>query len=70
MSDPQPPRDGNHRTISTTCQTHGGSGFCNLRVSKAGGDITLDPHVAGRCVIVLDEAAATQLFGVLGEWLG
>jgi hypothetical protein len=59
------------RTIPVTCQTHGGSrGFCNLRVRRQGGDIVLDPHVTGACVIVLDEAAATELFDLLGEWLG
>ncbi|MGH3799870.1 MAG: hypothetical protein ACRDTD_07025 [Pseudonocardiaceae bacterium] len=35
-----------------------------------GGDIVLDPHVTGACVIVLDEAAATALFDLLGEWRG
>ncbi len=58
------------RTISTTCQTHGCRGFCNLRVSKIGGEIVLNPHVDGSCVLRLDETAATQLFGLLGEWLG
>ncbi len=56
-------------TILATCQAHGARGFCNLRVSKAGGDIVLDPHVSGGCVVVLDEAAATALLHVLGEWL-
>ena len=27
-------------------------------------------HVDGCCVLRLDEAAATQLFDILGEWLG
>lgn len=59
------------RTIPTTCRTHGGPrGFTNLRVSKVNGDIVLDPHVTGACVIVLDETAATALFDALGEWLG
>jgi hypothetical protein len=58
------------RTISTTCQIHGARGFCNLRVSKIDGEIVLDPHVAGSCVLRLNEAAATQLFDILGEWLG
>jgi hypothetical protein len=31
--------------------------------------IELDPHALG-CVILLNEKAATQLFDVLGEWLG
>jgi len=58
------------RTISTTCQVHGSRGFCNLRVSKVNCEIVLDPHVDGSCVLRLDEAAATQLFDILGEWLG
>ncbi len=58
------------RTISTTCQTHGSRGFCNLRVTKVDGDIVLNPHLGDSCVIRLDEVAATQLFDLLGEWLG
>jgi hypothetical protein len=57
-------------TIPVTCQIHGARGFFNLRVSKIDGEIVLDPHVAGSCVLSLDEAAATQLFDILGEWLG
>jgi hypothetical protein len=30
----------------------------------------LDPHVAGSCVIILDETAVTALFDLLEEWLG
>lgn len=59
-----------HRSISTTCQIHGSRGFCNLRVSKIDGEIVLNPHVGGFCVLRFDEAAATQLFDILGEWLG
>jgi hypothetical protein len=58
------------RTISTTCQIHGSSGFCNLRVSKVNGEIVLNPRVDGSCVLRLNEAAATRLFDILGEWLG
>jgi hypothetical protein len=58
------------RTISTTCQIHGSRGFCNLRVSKVNGEIVLNPHVDGSCVLSLDSTAATQLFDILGEWLG
>jgi hypothetical protein len=36
-------------------------------VSKRDGAIVLGPHVAGSCVIVLDEVAATVLFDLLGE---
>ena len=58
------------RTILTTCQIHGCRGFCNLRVSKIDGEIVLNPHVDGSCVLKLDRTAATQLFDILGEWLG
>ena len=60
----------NDRTISTTCQIHGSKGFCNLRVTKIDGEIVLNPHVDGSCVLRLDETAATQLFDILREWLG
>jgi hypothetical protein len=60
----------NHRTIPPTCQIHGARGFCNLRVTKINGEIVLNPRVDGSCVLRLDEAAATQLFDILGEWLG
>jgi hypothetical protein len=58
------------RTITTTCQTHGCRGFCNLRISKIDGEIVLNPHVDGSYVLRLDKTAATQLFDILGEWLG
>jgi hypothetical protein len=41
-----------------------------LVVTKRDGVIELDPHVTGECVIILDEAAATELFDALKEWLG
>lgn len=59
------------RTIPVTCLTHGGvRQDCNLRIRREGDDIVLDPHVTGQCVIVLNEAAATAVFDLLGEWLG
>jgi hypothetical protein len=66
------PRRAVGRTISATCQTHGAArGFCNLRVTKAAdGGIVLDPHVAGYCVVTLDEAGAGALRNVLIEWMG
>jgi hypothetical protein len=68
---PVPARGSNPRAIGVTCSTHGGAtGFTNLMVSKRDGAIVLDPHVAGACVITLDEVAATALFDLLGEWLG
>jgi hypothetical protein len=64
------PRGGTDRTIAATCQIHGSRGFCNLRLTKVDGEIVLDPHAAGSCVITLNETAATALFDLLGEWLG
>ena len=60
----------NELTIIVTCSAHGARGFCNLRITKVGREITLDPHVAGGCVIVLDEIAASAVFDMFGEWLG
>lgn len=58
------------RTIPTTCVRHGTAGFTNLRVTQRGGDIELDPHVDGGCVLRLNETAATSLLKTLGELLG
>jgi hypothetical protein len=68
----------NRRVIHATCMLHKGPiGFGNLAVRKIAASsamapnyIEFDPHVTGTCVIRLDEAAATQLFDLLGEWLG
>ncbi|MBV9163141.1 MAG: hypothetical protein JO309_13740 [Pseudonocardiales bacterium] len=61
----------NHRAIPVSCGVHRGpQGFANLVVErKPNGEIVLDPHVTGACVIILDETAATALFDVLGTWL-
>jgi hypothetical protein len=67
---PVPARSSNSRAIAVTCTQHGAAGFTNLIVSKRDGTIVLDPHVAGSCVITLDETAATALSDLLGEWLG
>lgn len=62
---------GNRRTIPSTCRTHGGyRGFCNLRLTKVGSSIVLDPHVTDCCVIELDEEQATAVRDTLIEWLG
>ncbi len=59
------------KVIPTTCSVHGGArGFTNLAVAQIGGEIVLDPHVTGACVIIFEEAAARVLFNVLGDWLG
>ncbi|MGH3772325.1 MAG: hypothetical protein ACRDRW_13170 [Pseudonocardiaceae bacterium] len=62
----------NRRAIGVTCALHKGPrGFANLVVEKQGDEIIFDPHVTGGCVIIImDEAAARAVFGVLGEWLG
>jgi hypothetical protein len=72
MTDPELfPPSRNRRTIPSTCRTHGGCrGFCNLRLTKVGGNIVLDPHVAGCCVIELDQDQATAVRNTLTEWLG
>jgi hypothetical protein len=62
---------GNRRVIHATCLMHGGSrGFTNLAGTRSDGQIVLDPHVTGSCVMILDGAAATELFDVLRQWLG
>jgi hypothetical protein len=43
--------------------------ICNLRVTKVNGNIVLDPHVAGCCVITLDTDQASALRDTLTEWL-
>jgi hypothetical protein len=61
----------NRRVIHATCSTHGGCiGFTNLVATKRGGQVELDPHVTGQCVLTLDEDAARVLHEALGEWLG
>lgn len=45
-------------------------GFANLLVSKCDGQIELNPHADGSCVITLDEDGARVLFDALREWLG
>lgn len=61
----------NRRTIHATCATHGGTpGFTNLVATKRDGQIELDPHADGSCVLTLDEDAATLLRDALTEWLG
>ena len=65
-----PSGGGDRRTIAVTCRHHGSAGFCNLRLTKVDGNIVLDPHVTGCCVLILDEIAATAVFEQLGDWLG
>jgi hypothetical protein len=59
------------RLIMCSCSVHGGArGFCNLVASKRDGEIELDPHVDGCCLLTLGEDAATALRDALTEWLG
>ncbi|HEX5347284.1 MAG TPA: hypothetical protein VFW64_09350 [Pseudonocardiaceae bacterium] len=65
------PTGKNDRTVPATCQTHRGCrGFCNLRMTKVNGEIVLDPHVAGCCVISFDENQATTVRDILTECFG
>jgi hypothetical protein len=64
-------RDPNRKVIDACCSKHGGPrGFTPLVCTKFEGTVIIDPHAMGLCVIVLDEKAASELFDVLGEWLG
>ncbi|MDQ3763708.1 MAG: hypothetical protein M3460_19445 [Actinomycetota bacterium] len=61
---------GNRRVIHASCSVHGGArGFTNLVVHKRDGQIVLDPHATGACVLGLDEDGATVLRDTLTEWL-
>ena len=65
-------RNPRRRVIDVSCISHGGPrGFCPLVCTKRDdGNIELDPHATNGCVLIFDEKAATELFDVLGEWLG
>ena len=64
-------RDPNRRVIDITCSTHGGArGFTPLVCTKRDDLVELNPHATDGCVLVFDEKAASELFDVLGEWLG
>jgi hypothetical protein len=71
LPDPSPPGSRRRVVIPATCQQHRSSrGFTNLLVTTRGGEIVLDPHVVGSCVISFDENGATTLRDTLTEWLG
>lgn len=62
---------GPRRVIQATCALHPGPvGYVNLVVSKLGGEITLDAHAVGACVLTLDEDGARTLREALTDWLG
>lgn len=67
----QVPGERKRRTIPATCTTHGGTpGYTNLVMRKLNGEIELDPHAAGACVLRFDEEAATAVRDQITEWLG
>jgi hypothetical protein len=67
---PQRPRE-SRKVIHASCSVHQVAvGFTNLVVSKRNGQIVLDPHVDGSCLLTLSEAEACVLRDVLIEWLG
>ncbi|HEX4100044.1 MAG TPA: hypothetical protein VHY21_05785 [Pseudonocardiaceae bacterium] len=67
---PQRPR-APRKVIHASCSMHQGAvGFVNLVVSKRNGEIQLDPHVDGSCLLTLSEDEACALRDVLIEWLG
>jgi hypothetical protein len=59
------------KVIQASCSVHQGAvGFTNLVVSQRGGEIELNPHVDGSCLLTLSEDEACALRDVLIEWLG
>ncbi|HEY3894976.1 MAG TPA: hypothetical protein VGL88_06370 [Pseudonocardiaceae bacterium] len=65
------PAERGRRVIHATCAIHPGSrGFCNLVITREDGDIILNPHTTGACVLILDETEARSMRDVLTEWLG
>lgn len=67
----EPPSVRSRRVIHISCTTHGGSrGFVNLVMRKLDGEIELDPHVDGSCVLRFDEDAATAVCDQITDWLG
>ncbi|HEY6424308.1 MAG TPA: hypothetical protein VIY28_13875 [Pseudonocardiaceae bacterium] len=65
------PATSNRRVIHAACVTHGGpEGFANVVLRKLNGEIELDPHATGACVLRFDEEAATVMRDQLTEWLG
>lgn len=61
----------NRRAIGVTCALHQGPrNFANLVVEKQGAEIVSGRHLAGACVMILDEGAARILSGIPGTWPG
>jgi hypothetical protein len=60
----------NRRVIHASCSMHGGpAGFTNVVMRKLDGEIELDPHAIGACVLRFDEDAAA-VRDAFTEWLG
>lgn len=59
------------KVIHATCSVHGGpAGFANVVIRKLDGEIELDPHATGACVLRFAEDEAAALAGTILEWLG
>lgn len=62
---------GSRKVIHASCSLHGGpAGFANVVLRKVDGEIELDPHVTGACVLRFVEHEAAALAGTILEWLG
>lgn len=71
MTEDRAPTEKRRRAIPATCVLHGGTpGFTNLVIRKCDGQIELDPHATGGCVIRLDESGARDMCAIVMEWLG
>lgn len=59
------------KVIHASCSLHGGpAGFANVVLRKVNGEIELDPHVTGSCVLRFAEHDAAALAEAITEWLG
>ncbi|MDQ4011963.1 MAG: hypothetical protein M3228_15015 [Actinomycetota bacterium] len=66
----QPTSDRRRVVIHASCSLHQGSvGFTNLVVSQRDGEIELNPHVDGSCLLTLSEHEACVLRDALIQWL-
>ncbi len=71
IAPPRPPSDRRRVVIHASCSLHQGAvGFTNLVVSNRNGEIRLNPHVDGSCLLTLDEGEACVLRDALIQWLG
>ncbi|PZS24105.1 MAG: hypothetical protein DLM60_01165 [Pseudonocardiales bacterium] len=67
----QPTNDRRRLVIHAACTCRGvANGFANVVVRKVDGQIELDPHVTGACVLTLAEDEAVALRDALTRWLG